>query len=130
MTNYRKIILDASAFIALISQEPGAQVIESVMDNSIMSALNASEVVKFLIDKKGYLIDEAKGILNQLIGEIIPFTAEQAYHAAELYLANKEYGLSLADRACLALSLVTGAPIYTADKIWSKVQGFHIILIR
>ncbi|MDF3048324.1 MAG: hypothetical protein K0R73_1442 [Candidatus Midichloriaceae bacterium] len=132
MTQYRKIILDASALIALMNGEAGWAMLEEVIDNSIMSAVNASEVAKFLIDRRGYSQQEAQDVIEKLVSDIMAFSGEQAYVAASLYAETKSFGLSMGDRACLALSKVTGYPIYTADKIWDKVQllDVNIKLIR
>jgi ribonuclease VapC len=132
MTQYRKIILDASALIALLNGEAGSAMVEEIIDNSIMSAVNASEVAKFLINRRDYSKQEAQDVIEKLVSDIMAFSGEQAYVAASLYAETKSLGLSMGDRACLALSKVTGYPIYTADKIWEKAQlpDINIKLIR
>ncbi|MDF3047554.1 MAG: hypothetical protein K0R73_672 [Candidatus Midichloriaceae bacterium] len=132
MTQYRKVILDASALIALLNGEIGSTMVEEVISNSIMSAVNASEVAKFLIDRRGYSQQEAQDVIEKLVSDIMAFSGEQAYVAASIYTETKSFGLSMGDRACLALSKVTSYPIYTADKIWDKVQlpDINVKLIR
>ncbi len=132
MTQYRKVILDASALIALMNGEAGSTMVEEIIGDSIMSAVNVSEVAKFLIDRRGYSKQEAGEVIEQLVSDIMTFNSEQAYVAAELYTATKSFGLSMGDRACLALSKVAGYPIYTADTIWDKVKvvDINIKLIR
>lgn len=132
MSKFKKAILDSSALIALLEKEKGWEEMNGVINNSIMSSVNVSEVSKFLIDRRGYKRHEAKDIMEHLLDEIIDFTAEHAYIAAELYPKTKALGLSLGDRACLTLSLVTGYPIYTADQAWTKlnIAKIHIKVIR
>ena len=91
-----------------------------------------SEVAKFLIDCRSYSKQEAQDIIEKLVSDIMAFSSEQSYVAADLYTETKSFGLSMGDRACLALSKVTGYPIYTADKIWDKVQlpDINVKLIR
>jgi ribonuclease VapC len=70
-------------------------------------------------------------IIEGLIEAIIPFDASDAYANAELVAMTKTYGLSLGDRACIALGFKTGYPVYTSDKDWSRVDfGCKIIQIR
>lgn len=126
--NSGKVILDASAIIALIGKEPGAEVIEPLMAKAVMSSVNVAEVARYFFERKGIPLHTIKMIMGQLLEEIIPFNEEQAYSSAELTTYTKLYGLSLADRACLALGLITNYPIYTADKMWEKLSINGIIL--
>jgi len=127
-----KVILDSSAFIALLDQETGWEAVSMVMNKSAMSSVNVSEVTKYLIDRRKYSMAEAQKIMEQLLDEIIPFTAEHAYIAANFYPDTKTLGLSLGDRACLALVSITGSTVYTADKVWSKINipKINIVVIR
>ena len=62
---------------------------------------------------------------------MVPFDAEQAYAADGLRTSTRERGLSLADRACLALALQLGAPVLTADRAWEGlVPGVGLEWIR
>lgn len=132
MTLHRQVILDASALIALMNNEPGYAMIEDIIGDSVMSTVNVSEAAKFLIDRRTYTEKEAQNVIEQLVNDIADFDSEQAYVAASLYNKTKALGLSMGDRACLALSKVTGYTIYTADKIWDKVKidNINITLIR
>lgn len=132
MTQYRKVILDASAIIALMNDEKGAEVVTELLGSVVMSSVNVYEVIKFLIDRRGYTNLEAQSIVDQLVERVMSFDKAQAEAAAAFYPSTKHLGLSLADRACLALSKITGYPIYTADKIWKKaeIDDIAIKLIR
>lgn len=105
--------------------------LESLLPKSIISSVNACEVATVLtrLEIPQHTIGN---IIEETIGEIIPFTKEQSIIAAGLWEKTKVYGLSLGDRACLALALDRKLPIYTADKIWKKlkIESLEINLIR
>ena len=126
MNNYRVIILDASALIALLSEEIGAAFVKELLPISVMSSVNVAEVAQFLVITKQIDKYKSKEIIEHLIADSFVFDNEQAFLSAELIVATKKYGLSLADRACIALALKTGYPIYTADKVWKKIEIEHV----
>lgn len=127
----KSVILDASALLALLNKEPGAAVVEGILSHSVMSAVNAAEVMTELYTKLNLPIEQAQGIIITLVNKIIPFDLKLATEAAKLRKETKLLGLSLGDRACLALSNELHLPIYTADKIWGKLNfANEIILIR
>ncbi|MDA9163679.1 type II toxin-antitoxin system VapC family toxin [Rickettsiaceae bacterium] len=131
MMSSSKSILDASAVIALLSEEEGADEVYSVITHSVMSSVNVSEVAKFLIEHRKFSKTTAIEAIQTLISEIIPFDENHAYVSADLITKTKSIGLSLGDRACIALGIETNYPIYTADKVWSKIDfGCQINLIR
>jgi ribonuclease VapC len=118
----KAIILDASALIALIYQENGGHLVEKNLPNVEISAINLAEVASFLI-KKGLAIEEAASLLNDLSIPTIPFDETQAFLTAQLINKTAQYGLSLGDRACLALAILKSQAVLTADKIW---RGLHL----
>ena len=125
-----KIVLDASAFLALLQQEPGAEVVEKHLSNAIMSAVNVAETLTILQDTS-IEKQNAENLVTEIIQEIIPFDLAQACHVADLKKLTKPFGLSFGDRACLALAKINHLPILTADKIWGKLDaGIKIHLIR
>jgi PIN domain nuclease of toxin-antitoxin system len=94
------------------------------------SAVNLSEVVTKAIDT-GMTLEEARLVVAGLPCEIVPFDVEQAFLAAALRGATRSFGLSLGDRACLALGLNTGHPVVTADRVWDQCDvGVQVIRIR
>lgn len=123
-----KVILDASALLAWLQDEPGAEVVEAEVARAGISSLNWSEVLqKSLthgVDVSGLRTDlEALGLT------ILPFTAENAELAARLWTPGS--GLSLADRACLALGIQHNMPVWTADRLWARIQtGATVQVIR
>lgn len=116
-----KIVLDASALLALIQEESGAEIIKPLLSHSVMSAVNVAETLTAL-QRIDILTEEASTLIAEIITNIIPFDFEQAKLAAELQTHVKHKGLSLGDRSCIALGLQLQAPIYTADKVWAELQ--------
>lgn len=126
-----KIVLDSSALIALIKNEPGAEEVEKVLGQIVMSSVNVSEVVGILLEGDMSYSNIQECTLP-LISSIIDFDQEQAFKTASLKKITKSKGLSLGDRACLSLGMILQAPIYTADKIWKELDlpDLEIHLIR
>jgi PIN domain nuclease of toxin-antitoxin system len=125
-----KAILDASALLALIQEEPGSDVIKPLLKHSVMSTVNVAETLTAL-QKVNILPEEGIESISLLINEIVDFDVDQAKEAADLYPKVKHKGLSLGDRACLALGLKYKAEVYTADKVWKDIHPeLDIRLIR
>jgi PIN domain nuclease of toxin-antitoxin system len=126
-----KIVLDASALLALLNQEPGADALTpELLSAAAISTVNLAEVHGKLV-ARGLSPDDAWEAALGPIREAIPFTADHARLVGDLIAQTHPLGLSLGDRACLALGLVLKAPIYTADKSWKKLKlGAHIHIIR
>lgn len=114
-----QIILDSSALLAFIRKEPGA---EKMPERAqwIMSSVNYTEVLSVLSDYKG-VHETNVMIVEGLLHEIVPFDEQMARAAGKLREETRLFGLSLADRACLALGLEWGLPVYTADRAWIKL---------
>ncbi len=116
-----KVILDASALLALIKNESGADKVEKLLGSMIMSCVNVSEVATILFKNDMSTEDFRESILP-LISTILPFDEKQALITASLQKKTKSKGLSLGDRACIALGIHLQVPIYTADKIWTGLE--------
>lgn len=127
----KKVILDASALLALIQKEKGAEIVEPLLKYAIMSVVNVAECLTAL-QRVRIPPQEAMEYISAIIATIIPFDLEQAQLVAELYPHVQHKGLSLGDRACITLGIKLQIPIYTADKIWSKltIDQANINLIR
>lgn len=132
MEDNKHIILDASALIALIEEEKGCEVIEELLPYAIMSSVNIAEVARFFVLQSGLVIDKVQEVIDHLVPNTIPFDNKYAYITADMVPQTKSFGLSLGDRACLALAITTGYPVYTADKIWEKlkIESLKVHLIR
>ncbi len=123
------IVLDASALIALLNDEPGSKIVEKELSHAIISSVNIAEVASFFV-LKNIPAQEIQSIISDLAIEIIPFDKEQAFISAELRKKTKEKGLSLGDRACLSLAVLRNLPVLTADKAWKNLSmdiKIHII---
>jgi ribonuclease VapC len=131
-----KSVLDASAFLAYLRDEPGAEIVEnSLIDGCYISIINWVEVLSKIIDL-GESPDEIikqlrdEGLLENSL-EIIACSEEDAITIAKFRPLTKSAGLSLGDRACLALGKRFNLPVLTADKVWSSLSlGITINLIR
>ena len=115
-----KTVIDASALLALLNAEPGAELVAEAVPNGIISAVNQSEVVSKLCEA-GISESVVHQTLESLGLEIIPFDKGQSYEAGFLRKLTQKYGLSLGDRACLSLAGMLGATALTADKIWTNL---------
>lgn len=128
-----KVIFDASALLALINNEEGANKLEPLIGNIIMSSVNVSEVAGKVYDILGNEDEEqCKLSIEPFVHSIIEFDKTQSYLAASLKHKNKHKGLSLGDRACLAMAMQLELPVYTADKVWGELDlpNIKINLIR
>jgi PIN domain nuclease of toxin-antitoxin system len=125
------IVLDASALLAVLNQEPGAENLPPErLAQATISAVNLAEAHSKLV-REGVDADEAWEDVMGPIGECAPFTAEQAKIAGSLAAQTRSLGLSLGDRACLALGLALKAPVYTTDRAWKSLKlGVRIHVIR
>lgn len=122
--------LDSSALIAYVFSECGAENSSKYLYNSIMSSVIYSEYFSLMLER-GFSNEDIYELIESFKIEIIDFDEEQAVIAAELRSKTKSKGLSLGDRACLALAITKKIPVVTADKIWSKLNvGVDIKLIR
>lgn len=124
-----QIVLDASALLALLNSEPGAEVVAAVATRAVMSAVNFSEVVTKLADS-GMPEDTIRLVLAGLGLEVMAFDAEQGMTAGLLRVKTRTMGLSLGDRACLALGIFLKLPVLTADQTWIDVADVDVRLIR
>jgi PIN domain nuclease of toxin-antitoxin system len=111
------VVLDASALLALMAGEPGQEAVLAALPGARMSAVNLAEVVSKLAER-GMPADEAWADARDLGFVIVPFDAEQAREVGRLRPLTRTYGLSLGDRACLALASIEKARVLTTDSRW------------
>jgi ribonuclease VapC len=124
------VVLDASALLALLLQEKGADLVLAAMPDSRISSVNFCETMTRAIDR-GYPGSVVQAQIDRSEVTILPFDARQATIAADLRPATRHLGLSLGDRACLALARSLGAPVMTADRAWASLDvGIDITVIR
>jgi ribonuclease VapC len=126
-----RVVLDASAVMTVINSEPGAEKLTpQILSTAMTSTVNLAEVHGKLIHR-GFSSDDAWAAANGTIHEAVAFTAEHAKTAADLVIQTRALGLSLGDRACLALAIALQAAVYTADRSWKNLNvGVRIHVIR
>ena len=125
------IVLDASALLAVLNGESGAEKLTpELLSTATSSTVNLAEVQSKLVERGLSPRDAWEATLSP-IREAMAFTADHANTAGSLIAQTRSLGLSLGDRACLALGLALGAPVYTSDKSWKKLNlGVRIHIIR
>ncbi len=128
-----RIVLDTSAVLAQLWSEPGGDVVNRNIDNAIVSAVNLAEVFTKLIERGPIEAAETQMAIlqNESPIEIIPFDEAQSIICGRLRTKSRSLGLSLGDRACLALAITEAANVLTADRVWADLGlGVKIDLIR
>jgi ribonuclease VapC len=126
-----RIVLDASALLAVLNQEPGWETLTpELLSAAATGTVNLAEVQGKLV-QRGMAPDDAWEAALGPVREALPFTLDQAKIAGTLVAKTRALGLSLGDRACLALGLFLDAPVYTTDKSWKNLKvGVRIHIIR
>jgi PIN domain nuclease of toxin-antitoxin system len=125
-----RIVLDASALMVMLRGEAGAERVAACLPRAIVSTVNLAEVVTKLVSA-GIGEQLAWWHIAELECESVPFDDEQARMAGGLVKFTKPFGLSLGDRACLALALQRKATAYTTDRAWKNLSlGVEIEVIR
>lgn len=126
------VVVDASAVMALMLGEPGADVVQAVIRGSAMSAVNASECCARGVER-GAKADDVLSLIKVFEVEVIAFDLESALETARLRAPTKALGAGIGDRACMALGLRRGVPVLTGDKRLAGIDpalGIDIRLIR
>ena len=116
-------MVDASAVLAYLQNEPGSSRVGPCLDRAVMSSVNLCEVIQ-KAKQRGAEIAGFDEDLIELGIRIEPFSVQHALIAADLWQTiqtTRASGLSLADRACLALAVEQNAPVLTADRAWGEI---------
>jgi PIN domain nuclease of toxin-antitoxin system len=123
--------LDASVLLAYAYDEPGADLArEAIVEGSVISTVNLAEVVTNLHDRT-WSTDKIADLIGAASLQVVAFDETMAYDAGLLRQQTRHLGLSLGDRACLALARRLGAPVLTADRAWRDLDvGVEIEVIR
>lgn len=114
-------VLDASALLAFLHDEPGAEAVGQALDGALVSPVNWAEVLQKSLARRA----DVSGMRDEFVDlgvKFEPFTAAQAETAARLWESTRQLGLSLADRACLALAIEKRAAVLTADRAWTGLR--------
>ena len=125
-----RAVIDASALLALINDEPGADVVRDALSDAVVSTVDLAQVVSFLRDG-GIESDAVRSIILNFGLAAAPFDEGMAFEAGEMRPGTRHSGLSLGERACPALAKREGAPVPTSDRTWSKLDvGVDVRAIR
>jgi len=119
--NEEKIVTDASAILAALKNEPFGNLDPRLLIGATISAVNVCEVLSKLHDD-GLNDTQAEAAVSTMDLHVVPFDASHACTAARLRSITRHAGLSLGDRACLALGLHLGRPVITADRVWASLS--------
>ena len=123
-------VLDASALLAFLGGEPGGEAVGPMLEASLVSAVNMAEVMTKLVDR-GIGAVQAAEVIRALPCRVTAFDLEAGLAAGALRSATVHRGLSLGDRACLALGRAEQLPVLTADCAWAALDlGVEVVLIR
>ncbi|HEX3701635.1 MAG TPA: type II toxin-antitoxin system VapC family toxin [Phenylobacterium sp.] len=123
-------VADASAVLAILRGEVGAADGLRAISRAAISAVNYAEVISRLVDL-GASVDDAVQAIGQLDIEVASFDETGAVRTGALRQGTRARGLSLGDRACLALAHRLGLPAVTADRAWASLDlGVEVVLIR
>jgi len=127
-------VLDASAIFTVLGNEPGAEEVERALDDPeiivLVSSVNLCEVGTKLV-RAGRTTAQVSIGLEPFVEYVVDFDLQQARFAAELSRTTRSLGLSLGDRACLALAVSRGGVAWTADRAWMNLDaGVRVRLIR
>lgn len=123
------VVLDASAVLALLRRERGWERVADALPGARISAVNLSEVAAKLADA-GMPEDAARAALGALTLDVVPFDEEQAWASGQLRVATRSAGLSLGDRACLALGIARGVSVVTMDRAWVGLSAAAVVCPR
>jgi len=118
-------VLDASAVLAYLQAEKGSEQVERLLTEEgdvIISAANYAEVVSKLCDV-GMPESKIQVVLENLELRVMPVDEEQALLIGLLRIKTKKFGLSLGDRACIALGESLNLSIFTTDKQWDNIDS-------
>lgn len=126
-----KVVVDSSVVIAYLRREPGWEALEGYLAGTcLISTVNLTEVVGTLRDK-GIAAEALDTILDHLELTVMSYDEAQARKAGELRVATKHLGLSLGDRACLALADAQKLAAITTDSVWGQLDvGIKIKVVR
>ena len=124
------VVFDSSALLAISFGEAGAERAARGLKGGMMSAVNVAEVISRYVDL-GVSEEDARASLLAFGLEIRPFDETQAMAAGLMRTITQKLGLSLGDRACLALAVQEGATVFTADRSWAALDlEIEVELVR
>jgi PIN domain nuclease of toxin-antitoxin system len=123
-------VLDASALLAWLVQERGADVVAGYLPRAVITAVNLSEVL-YRGQRLGRNVITLPARLGHLGLRVEPFTADDALLVTAIYARDRHHLLSLADRCCLATAIRLRLPAVTVDRAWLTLDlGVEVLAFR
>ncbi len=113
------IVVDASVILAHLNNEPGSERAAALFGDALISTVNLAEIVTKLVER-GASLALIRPALSRYGLQAVPFDEDLAERTGALRAKTKAFGLSLGDRACLALAEQSGLPVLTADRAWKE----------
>lgn len=131
MTAPPPVVLDASAILAFLQEEPGHLEVEQALHDRVclVTAANQCEIVAKLLDRSMQL-EAIDAVVADLGYQVVDVTAEDGTRAGHWRNVTRAHGLSLGDRLCLAVAARLQAPVLTADRPWLAVADTLNVQIR
>ena len=124
------VVLDASALLAMLNEEPGSEEVEQSIPGAAISAVNLSEVISKFTER-GMAEEVIRSALEDIQIDVHPFDRESAYGTGTLRRVTRVLGLSFGDRACIALGRQLQRPVLTTDRVWRDLElDIEIRVIR
>ena len=124
------VLLDASAALTILHDEPGAGRVAGFLPTAAISAVNLAEV-HIVLERRGVPAADAWRAVDALALEVLPADAATAHAAAGIAAANPRRGLSLGDCFCLATAHLAGRSAVTADRTWATLKtGAKVVVVR
>jgi PIN domain nuclease of toxin-antitoxin system len=121
-----QFVLDASALLSILLDEPGRERVDEILDHSVIHAVNLAEVVGRLV-RSGMPAERAVATIRELHLEVEEeFAARQAESCGALLGTRRDLGLSLGDCVCLTMAAGLGAAAVTADRRWKELEGARV----
>ncbi|MEA2879985.1 MAG: hypothetical protein QOF14_5181 [Hyphomicrobiales bacterium] len=115
-------ILDSSAVLALLNSEPGAEAVSAALEDAILCTVNYAEVISKLVER-GATLEHARSALAAIDIGFAVFDKALAERTGAMRVSTKHLGLSLGDRACIALAERENVPALTSDHRWAKLES-------
>lgn len=116
-----RVVLDASALLAYLNDEPGAELVDQLLADAVMGSVNWAEVVQKTISA-GVEVDGLLADLQALGLSVVPFLPADGETAGRLWEPTRQLGLSLGDRACLSVGFRLGLTVVTCDRAWAVLD--------
>ena len=126
------VVLDASALLALLKREAGAEIVEASLDQAVIGSVNLGEAAQIQY-AYGWNRAEFETAVALMEIPVVPVSHKTAIDAADFRELARKNGISQADCLCLALAKSESAVALTADRDWLKIAdmvGVKVELIR